>query len=375
MSARRTIELPLNRVEGDLEVRVELAGGVATDAWASATMYRGFERIMKGRSPLDGLVITPRVCGICSVSHLSAASRALDALAGASVPPGAQKLRNAIGLLENTQSDVRHAIHVFAADFTNPAYRAQPLFAEAVRRYEPLRGSAALETVREAKGLVEAICLLAGQWPHTSAMVPGGLATSPGRSELRSARYLVDRFREFYERRLLGCAVERWNAIRSAADLDAWLDESPAHREADVGLLLSIGRKLRLDRVGRGAGRFLSFGGLERPGGGRRAVPAGLSEGGAVRALDEGLVAEDVSHSWYRDDGPPRHPSRGETTPYASGREGERYTWAKAPRYDGLPAETGPLAERLVAGDPLFVDLVARLGPSALVRVVHSRSR
>ena len=70
MSQRTTINVPLNRVEGDLEIRAEIEDGRVTNAWSSGTMYRGFENLLTGRGALDGLVITPRVCGICTTSHL-----------------------------------------------------------------------------------------------------------------------------------------------------------------------------------------------------------------------------------------------------------------------------------------------------------------
>ena len=101
MGTTRTIEVPLNRVEGDLEVRVETAAGVVTDAWCAGTMFRGFERVMVGRGSLDGLVITPRICGLCSVSHLTAAALALDALVAAEVPPNAVRIRNVALMVEH----------------------------------------------------------------------------------------------------------------------------------------------------------------------------------------------------------------------------------------------------------------------------------
>lgn len=57
---------PFNRVEGDLEVRLEVADGHVVQAWANAPMYRGFEQILEGKDPRDALVLTPRLCGICS---------------------------------------------------------------------------------------------------------------------------------------------------------------------------------------------------------------------------------------------------------------------------------------------------------------------
>jgi hydrogenase large subunit len=129
MSRRVSIDVPINRVEGDLEVSADLVDGVVVDARASGTMYRGFEKILQGRGALDGLVLTPRVCGICSTSHLAAAAAALDAIAGAAVPPEARRVRNVLLLVEHLQSDVRHASGLdgtAAPRGGRPAVRAVP---------------------------------------------------------------------------------------------------------------------------------------------------------------------------------------------------------------------------------------------------------
>lgn len=366
---RRTVEIPLNRVEGDLEVAAEIEDGVVVDARASATMYRGFEKILKGRGALDGLVLTPRVCGICSQSHLAAAATALERIAGVAPPAGAVRLRSILLLLEHAQSDIRHTFLSFAADFPNAAHARLPLHGEAVRRYEPFRGETALEVVRESKRLLEAYALLAGQWPHSSSVVPGGVVWAPGTAELLQARLLATKVREWYERRILGGSLERWSAVASASDLEAWLTESPAHRDSDLGFLVTFGRSASLHESGRGAGAYLSYGTLEQPDGERLWSP-GFLDGGSFRPFDEAGIAEHTAHSFYLDDEAERHPAAGVTRPYATGREGDRYSWSKAPRYEGRPAEVGPLADALVSGDPLVTDLAKRWGPSTLVRQV-----
>ena len=75
----RVVVGPFNRVEGDLEVALEVEGGVVRSAEVSSPLFRGFEQILAGKVPLDALVIVPRVCGICSVAHSAAAARALAA--------------------------------------------------------------------------------------------------------------------------------------------------------------------------------------------------------------------------------------------------------------------------------------------------------
>ncbi|MBI3976748.1 MAG: nickel-dependent hydrogenase large subunit [Chloroflexi bacterium] len=376
MSQRTTIDVPLNRVEGDLEIRVDLDDGVVADAWSSGTMYRGFERILVGRGALDGLVITPRICGICTTAHLAAAARALDAVAGVKPPPNALRVRNLTLMAEHIQSDVRHGVLMFMPDFANPAYQANPIFDEAVRRYQPFKGETAIQVIRETKKVLEIVAILGGQWPHSSYMVPGGIASFPSVDDLLQSRHLLRQYRAWYERRILGCTLERWLEVRSGADLDAWLDESDAHRSSDLGFYIRFARAIGLDGIGRGHGNFISYGSLDLPEGtsvrGRRTgsflVAAGFARGTQVGAFDQALIAEHVAHSWFVDYDGGRHPFEGETRPYATGHESKRYSWAKAPRYNGLPAETGPLAEMIIAGHPLFADLVGRGGPSVFVR-------
>ena len=69
---------PLGRVEGDLDVKVKIDDGVVSEAWTEAAMFRGFEIILKGKDPQAGLIVTPRICGICGGSHLFKSVYALD---------------------------------------------------------------------------------------------------------------------------------------------------------------------------------------------------------------------------------------------------------------------------------------------------------
>ena len=376
-SVTRMLNVPLNRVEGDLDIRVELSSDGVVDAWSAGTMYRGIENMLRGRSPLDGLVITPRICGICSTAHLSAAAKALDAIAGVTPPPDAVRIRNLALMTEQVQSDVRQGVLMYMADFANPAYADLPLYEDAVRRYAPFKGEAVVEVVRQTKKIIELLAILGGQWPHSSYMVPGGVVTIPSTADIQQCRHLVMAYRRWYERRMLGCTVERWQAVQSGADLETWLEECPAHRDSEVGFFVRYARLLELEQVGGGHGNFLSVGAYDLPEGsavrGRNGstthlFPAGFSQAGQVQGFEQAQVAEHVAHSWFADYPGGKHPFEGETRPYATGGESKKYSWAKAPRYGGQPAETGPLAELVIAGQPLMTDLVRSGGPSALVR-------
>ncbi len=370
--ATLTLDVPLNRVEGDLEVRIEARDGVVADAWCTGTLFRDFETVLVGRGHLDGLVITPRICGICSTAHLLAAVRALEDVAGLQPPPDAIRLRNVVMAAEAVQSDARHAFLMFAVDLASPVHAGRSFHDEAVRRYTAVVGQSARHVLAATRDLVEVIQFVGGRWPHSSYMVPGGLTQGPARHELQQIRLLVESARRWYERHVLGCPCERWQAVDSAEGLDAWLAEAPAHSDSELGFFVRAAREAGLDRIASARRNFLSYGGYPAPEGGtgRGAwlAPPGFARGGRLEPLNEPCITEHLAHSWLVGDESPVSPARGTTKPYATGHENDRYSWAKAPRYDGLPAETGPLAEAVFRGDPLLVDLLRRQGPSPFVR-------
>ncbi len=367
---------PVNRVEGDLKVHLRIEEGRVHDAWCSGAMYRGFENIMKDRGPLDGLVITPRICGICTTAHLTAAARALDMICGVEVPANALRVRNITLLAEMIQNDIRHAVQLFMADFVRPGFRDHPLHTEAVRRYAPLKGESALRAVAESRSLLEIIAILGGQWPHSSFMVPGGVVCLPSANDLSQCRHLARHYRRWYEKQVLGCDLERWSEVVSRADLKEWLTASEAHRKSDLGVFVRFARAAGLHRMGRGHNQFIGFGGLVIPEGSEVAAmgsegdlfPPGFYRAGRAAPLDPLRITEAIDCSWFAGYQAPRHPFEGMTRPYATGSENRQYSWAKAPRYDGLPAETGPLAQMLLAGDPLLTELIREEGPSVFVR-------
>jgi len=68
-------------------------------------------------------------------------------------------------------------------------------------------------------------------------------------------------------------------------------------------------------------------------------------------------VTEDSTHAYYTGGGP-LHPWEGKTDPEFTGwKEDGKYSWVKAPRFQGEPAQVGPLANVLcgyAAGDQLM---------------------
>jgi Ni,Fe-hydrogenase I large subunit len=376
---RKKIQIyPMNRIEGDIKIKLEVENNVVVDAWSAGIMYRGFENILLGRGHLDGLVITPRICGICSTSHLYSAAKALDMICAVTLPDDAIRIRNITLMVEMIQSDIRHAFLLYMTDFCRPVYKNHPLYEESLQRYEPMKGNMYKHVVRITKRLLEIVAILGGQWPHSSFMVPGGVVSLPNQNEITQCMYLIKDFRDWYEKQVLGCTIERWMDVKSRSELFAWLDESRDHQEKELGFYTRFSQEAGLEDIGKGHGDFISFGALDMPqqtdvkqiGTQDTFLPAGFANStGVIEPFCEEKITEDTSHSWFNNDSHAcAHPFAGDTIPYATGNEGERYSWAKAPRYNGKPAETGPLAEMMISKHPLFVDLVNEKGPNAFNR-------
>jgi Ni,Fe-hydrogenase I large subunit len=392
--AKTTKIIPLNRVEGDLEIQLEVEDGVVCDARSIGTMYRGIENLMVGRGPMDSLVITPRICGICTTAQLNAAAKALDMAYGVQVPDNAQRLRNVTLLVEQLQNDIRHAVFLFMPDLTRPRYADQPLYAEAVRRYQVLKGETTRQAVEETQKLIEIIAILGGQWPHSSFMVPGGVVSVPSVSDIVHCRHILRNFRKWYERRILGCTLDLWNQIDSWQALQYWLVQAPSHHDGDTGFFIRYALDLKLESLGRGHDTFISYGSPDGP-------PPIQTEGGAasyraaqatflslegLEPVDPARITEDITSSFFKDDIASRHPYEGCTVPdeaafqiRATNSEpratNPRYTWTKAPRYNGRPAESGPLSDMLAAGRPLFVERVRAWGSNVLLRQLARLAR
>ena len=83
---KRIVLGPFNRVEGDLELSLDLEGGRVQAAYVNSPLFRGFEQLLVGRAPLDALAIVPRICGICSVAQSAAAAAALADATGLAMP-------------------------------------------------------------------------------------------------------------------------------------------------------------------------------------------------------------------------------------------------------------------------------------------------
>ncbi len=105
-----TIE-PVTRIEGHAKVTVHMnEDGSVEHAYFHVNEFRGFEKFCEGRLVTEMQQITPRICGICPVSHHLAAAKAGDVVLGCPPPRPASLLRELMHMGQIIQS---HGMHFF----------------------------------------------------------------------------------------------------------------------------------------------------------------------------------------------------------------------------------------------------------------------
>ncbi len=358
----RLVVGPFNRVEGELEVRLEIEGERVRSARVVSPLYRGFEGMLRGKDPRDALVIAPRICGICSVSQSVAAAEALAAAQGLTALANGRLVSNLVHASENLADHLTHFYLFFMPDFTREVYAGKPWYAATCARFAALKGTASAEMLPRRAEFMHIIGLLAGKWPHSLALQPGGVTRVVAPHEVVHMLALLGGFRRYLQRYVFGGALEDFAALATTDALLEWAERT----RSDLASFIHISRDLALERLGRTGERFLSFGAYAMAG--RHLFARGVSFGAQAEPLNTGLISEDISSAWMLGNGPPRHPYEGETRPDGEMESG--YTWCKAPRLEGQPAEVGALARQMVNRHPLVLDMVARNGANVEARVV-----
>jgi NAD-reducing hydrogenase large subunit len=186
--AKRIVIDPVTRIEGHAKISLFLddAGNVS-DAEFHVVEFRGFEKFCEGRPFSEMPGITPRICGICPVSHLLASAKAGDAIMAVNIPPAAEKLRRLMNLAQFVQSHALSFFHLSAPDlllgWDTPAPQRNVFSLMASNT------SLARAGIRLRQFGQEIIEILGGKKIHPAWAVPGGVRTplsQTGRDRIRT---------------------------------------------------------------------------------------------------------------------------------------------------------------------------------------------
>ena len=174
MTAQKITIEPVTRIEGHAKVTIHLNdGGTVDHAYLHVNEFRGFEKFCEGRLYFEMPSITPRICGICPVSHHLASAKANDALTGQTPPHPANLLRELMHMGQIIQS---HGMHFF--ELAGPDLLLGFDSAPETRNVVGLIGANPALTVKAVqlrKFGQEIIHTLAGRRIHPNFAVPGGV--------------------------------------------------------------------------------------------------------------------------------------------------------------------------------------------------------
>ncbi len=171
-----TIE-PVTRIEGHAKVTIHMAEDGSVDhAYLHVNEFRGFEKFCEGRMVFEMPNITPRICGICPVSHHLASAKAGDELLGMPAPRPAQLLRELMHMGQIIQSHGMHFFELAGPDLLL-GFDADPAIRNVVGLVQANAGLT-LKAVNLRKFGQEIIHTLGGRRIHPTFAVPGGVNKS-----------------------------------------------------------------------------------------------------------------------------------------------------------------------------------------------------
>jgi len=168
-----TIE-PVTRIEGHAKVTIRLDdSGKVDHAYLHVNEFRGFEKFCEGRMVFEMPLITPRICGICPVSHHLAAAKAADETLGCPPPRPAVLLRDLMHMGQIIQSHGMRFFELAGPDLLL-GFDADPAIRNVVGIIQA-NPELAVKAVNLRKFGQEIISILGGRRIHPNFAIPGGV--------------------------------------------------------------------------------------------------------------------------------------------------------------------------------------------------------
>ncbi len=379
---------PVTRVAGALAFHTvtDLQNRKILETNSIATLFRGYEIILKGRDPRDAIFISSRACGVCGGVHSVCSAMALEMAFGLKPPPLGVIVRN-LGLAMEFLYD--HPLHMFllaGPDYsedivkgTNPEIweRAQRTetqhgdvhgfkkISDIMTALNPLSGSLYLEALHMTRVAREGYVVLHAKYPHPETIVPGGVSTTVTLTAMQTYYGRLVQFFDYAKK-----VAKLWDDV-----FDFFYAVNPEYRKVGA-------RPANLIETGMWDDPEAYDSSYEYCGqwGDRRWASPGVIVNGELVTTNLQLlnigVEEFVSHSFYEEwtgngqtngstngqrNGHPGYrfydtdPQGAPISPYhmwnkqtipKPGKTSwkEKYTWDTAPRWDRNAMETGPFS-------------------------------
>ena len=308
----------IEKVEGEAELDFSFKNNKVSDVNITFGFFRGIENILVGKPPRDALVITPRICGICNHAHLIASVRAIeDGYRKAGIEVNLSKKANDIREFTLACELIQNHVKWF---YLTILPQLEKLLGQESEENHALKASYLSHTITKA------LAIFAGQWPHSSYAVPGGVTCDPTYVDVIQAENLVDESIKFFEQVMVGTELNEMLAMDSVLDLQKI--------EGDLGKVLYLLGSSGMDEMGKSYDRFIVFGEC-------LCFKIGKSIPTQVSTIDPSYVVEEKQNG----------------------------SMAKGVTYKNRLFEVGPLARGMISKEPMIKALHKRYKDSTLTRV------
>ncbi len=226
------IEL-IEKIEGEAKLNFNFTNTKIDFVDIEFASSRHIENILKGKNPLDALVINPRVCGICGHAHLIATVQALENCYGnIEVSQKAKIIRE---LTLNFEIIQNHFKWIYLTLFPLLGFK------------QNIKGA-----TYPSQLMSKAIATIGGQYPHNSYAIVGGIVSEVSSNDLVKMENYIDEVIKFYQDTLINADLEDFLVCESI--------EKVLEATGDLPLILQTLKNNKIAKVGKSFDRFIAFG-------------------------------------------------------------------------------------------------------------------
>lgn len=323
--AERIIINPLTRISGFMEIDTIITNNKITDAKTKGLLFRGFEKMLMGKSPFDAIYYSQRICGICSTAHSVASSMALENALNITVSQQGRYLRDIIHACEFLQNHIRHFYQYTIPDFVkfppgNPFLESKHNDYRLPKQKNDLIVQHYYDSLEISASAHEMLAVLGGKAPHNHGVFIGGITTQATEEKIVEIRLNLENIKRFVVDKMIPDAFTVADYYKEYYDMGK-----------GFGNLLSYGCFNDYEKLGT-----LYLNPLEY-------------SNGEINQLNPAQITENIKYSWYNNTPPTYTPFESIAEPDINKREA--YSWIKSPRYNERPYEVGPLARMWLSGE------------------------
>lgn len=315
---------PVTRISGFLEIKAEVENGKIINAESSGLLFRGFEKMLEGRQPLDAIYFTERICGICSTAHSIASALALESALNVTTDINSRIIREFVHGCEFIQNHLRHFYQYTLPDYVkgpniNPLYGVSHKDFRLPKHLNEELSKHYVNSLEYSRKAHDLLATLGGKAPHNHGIFVGGITSDIDVSKLIKLKSILNDIKQFVEQA----------TIEDCAIIGQYYPE--------------------YYNMGAGYKNLMTYGVFNYPE--YKEIyytKPGVSVNGAMQEFNPEVLNEDIKRAWFTARSDINRPEGQYTqeAPYKA----DAYSWIKAPRYMGLPMEVGPLARMYISG-------------------------